>query len=231
MNIRAFFLIISSHGVHSLQQSLKRSHSRLPPLQQSSISIDECYPFQDQGLCENTFSERETIADATKERSADVIDTIRSKSLKELKLECSRRNIRYAGFQDEEEFVQAILKNISDLTHYSLTGSIVPGRVQDISNDHLEEELKSNVPLLLDIYATWCGPCKLVIPEFEAAARKLGKTCRVAKLDSGIYDKLASKYEVQGLPTTLLIHKGKVVERIEGTVSREQLVEFVEPYV
>jgi thioredoxin 1/putative thioredoxin len=149
---------------------------------------------------------------------------------------------------------------MNDLQDFSVSGLLYPRSVTEISSDILEEELGSDIPMLLDVYANFCGPCKLthstlfdsmkqsgqnlfaqllslptsgkiVEPEFEAAARKLGKNCRVAKLDSQKYPEVASRFKVQGLPTTLLIHKGAVVSRREGTVTRHQLLDFADPFV
>jgi thiol-disulfide isomerase/thioredoxin len=191
-------------------------------------------------------------AKKNKFKSPEILNDLRSKSIKELKLQCSRRSVRYAGLEEHEEFVQAIVNDMNDLQDFSVSGLLSPRLVTDISSDILEEELGSDIPMLLDVYAHFCGPCKLthsvrtcllncflyqppsgklVEPEFEAAARKLGKNCRVAKLDSQKYPEVASRFKVQGLPTTLLIHKGAVVSRREGTVTRHQLLDFADPFV
>lgn len=165
------------------------------------------------------------------EVSSEILDDLRSKSIKDLKLVCSKRSIRYKGLKEQEELVHAIVNDIKDLKDFSVSGQLVPGAFNEISGDILEEEMNSEVPLLLDVYATFCGPCKLVEPEFEVAARRLGKNCRVAKLDSQAYPEVANELQVQGLPATIVIHKGRVVSRREGLVSRDQLMDFVDTFV
>lgn len=68
-------------------------------------------------------------------------------------------------------------------------------------------------------------------PEFEVVARRLGKNCRVVKLDSQKYNDVANSLKVEGLPATILIHKGRVVSRREGLVLRDQLMDFVDPFI
>lgn len=94
------------------------------------------------------------------EVSSEILDDLRSKSIKDLKLVCSKRSIRYKGLKEQEELVQAIVNDIMDLTDFSVSGHLVPGTFNEISGDILEEERHSEVPLLLDVYATFCGPCK-----------------------------------------------------------------------
>lgn len=94
--------------------------------------------------------------------SAEVLNNLRSKSTIDLKLLCSKRSIRYAGLVEKEEFVQAIVNNMKELQDFSHSGQLYPGSVNEISSDILDKELDSDVPILLDVYATFCGPCKLL---------------------------------------------------------------------
>lgn len=68
-------------------------------------------------------------------------------------------------------------------------------------------------------------------PELEKVADELGYKCRVAKLDSDQHPAWAGRYEVQGLPTTLLIHKGQVQDRLEGAFTKDKLLELAQPYL
>mmetsp|Transcript_385 Transcript_385/g.560 ORF Transcript_385/g.560 Transcript_385/m.560 type:complete len:188 (-) Transcript_385:115-678(-) len=94
------------------------------------------------------------------EVSSEILEDLRSKSIKDLKLVCSKRSIRYKGLKEQDEFVQAIVDNINDLKDFSVSGHLVPGAFNEISGDILEQEKNSKLPLLLDVYATFCGPCK-----------------------------------------------------------------------
>jgi thioredoxin 1 len=161
-----------------------------------------------------------------------VLTDLRSQPLKELKIQCSQRNMRYATFLEKEDFVQAIWKDMQKVARFSVSGALRPGHASEISGDDLDLELSSHeTPILLDVHATWCGPCKMMAPELQKVAEELGSKCRVAKLDSDKYPQWAGRYKVQGLPTTLLIHKGKVQNRIEGAVMKNNLLEMVAPHI
>lgn len=84
---------------------------------------------------------------------------------------------------------------------------------------------ESDVPVLVDFYATWCGPCKLAsemcgrlagMPEFK-------DKLKFVKIDTEKYAELSSKWKVEGLPTFVLFHRGKVLDRIEGLPSDAQM--------
>lgn len=76
-----------------------------------------------------------------------------------------------------------------------------------------------------------CPQGKLSETEFEVVARRLGKNCRVAKLDSQKHYDVVNSLNVQGLPAAILIHKGRIVSKREGLVSRDQLMDFVDAFI
>ncbi len=161
-----------------------------------------------------------------------ILADLRSQALKELKLQCSRRNLRYATFLEKEDFVQAIWKDMQEIASFSVSGVLRPGKATEISGDQLDQEMTSHdTPILLDVYATWCGPCKMMAPEIDKVAEELGTKCRVAKLDSDKNPEWASRYRVQGLPTTLLIYKGQVQDRLEGAYMKDKLLELAQPHL
>eukprot|EP00957_Ditylum_brightwellii_P147622 11242261-Ditylum_brightwellii.AAC.1 len=85
-------------------------------------------------------------------------------------------------------------------------------------------------PILLDVYATWCGPCKMVAPQLEAAAQELGPTCRIMKIDSDKYQRLASVLRIGGLPTLVYFDGGNVskeVKRVEGALMKDGILDLV----
>eukprot|EP00934_Nitzschia_sp_Nitz4_P001394 Nitzschia sp. Nitz4//scaffold8_size234185//53357//53836//NITZ4_001239-RA/size234185-processed-gene-0.268-mRNA-1//1//CDS//3329559752//1394//frame0 len=111
---------------------------------------------------------------------------------------------------------------------FSVTGSLQPGVVADVSGDVLTEEMASHdTPLLVDVYAHWCGPCKVLAPEIEGVAQTLGDKCRVAKIDSDEYPEWTDQFSIRGLPTILVIHKGTVLDRLEGAYPRDKILEMV----
>ena len=83
-----------------------------------------------------------------------------------------------------------------------------------------------------DVYATWCGPCKLMAPFLEEAASELGDKVRVAKMDSDENPEWSGKLRVQGLPTVIVFdgETGKELERVEGALMKDQLVQLASKY-
>jgi thioredoxin len=84
---------------------------------------------------------------------------------------------------------------------------------------------ESELPVLVDFYATWCGPCQMMAKILEQVNGQMKDELRIIKIDSDKYPELASQYEIHALPTLVLFKQGKPVERIEGVVRAEQLVQ------
>ena len=111
-----------------------------------------------------------------------------------------------------------------------MSGKIVPSQVADLTGAEVELELSSaSTPLFLDVYATWCGPCKMMVPILQQTAERLGNKIRFAKMDSDKYPQIAGKLAVEGLPTLILFDMaGTEVDRIEGALQENQLIEWIE---
>ena len=105
------------------------------------------------------------------------------------------------------------------------------GGAEDAPADVLEVALLTEERLLLDVYATWCGPCALLAPQMDILARELEGRVRVMKFDSeqtpGAED-LAASLDVRGLPSLLFISEGEIVHRVEGALTADRITELVE---
>ncbi|NEO28554.1 MAG: thioredoxin [Kamptonema sp. SIO4C4] len=80
-------------------------------------------------------------------------------------------------------------------------------------------------PVLVDFYATWCGPCKMMAPILDQVSQQMGDRVQVVKIDTDKYPKLASQHQIEALPTLVLFKNGQEAERIEGVVQTPQLLE------
>ena len=88
--------------------------------------------------------------------------------------------------------------------------------------------LKSDLPLVIDFWASWCQPCRVMSPNFEAAATRLEPRVRMAKLDVDAANATAERYRISGIPSLVMIHKGREIERTSGAMPTEAIVSWVE---
>lgn len=86
----------------------------------------------------------------------------------------------------------------------------------------------SDRPVLVDFYATWCGPCKVMAPILEQVNTQMSNRLQIVKVDTDKYPNLASRYQIEALPTLVLFKEGQPVERIEGVVQAPQLIQYLQ---
>ena len=97
------------------------------------------------------------------------------------------------------------------------------------TSDNFEEEvLKSDVPVLVDMFETWCGPCKMMAPVVAQLAEEYEGTVKVGKLDIDQNVDIVAQYKIMSVPTFLVIKDGEVKAKLIGAVSKEELVEAID---
>lgn len=97
-----------------------------------------------------------------------------------------------------------------------------------ISDTTFEEEvLKSELPVLVDFWASWCAPCHMIVPSLEYLAQTYKDKIKVKKLNVDENTKIPSKYRIMSIPTLLLFKEGEVKETIMGALPQEKIVEII----
>ncbi len=104
---------------------------------------------------------------------------------------------------------------MSDITH--------------VTDDSFESDvLKSEVPVLVDYWAEWCGPCKVIAPVLEEIAGEYGGKIKICKLDIDANEETPPKYGIRGIPTLMLFKDGNVEATKVGALSKSQLTAFLD---
>lgn len=96
------------------------------------------------------------------------------------------------------------------------------------ASDFNDKILKSDKPVLVDFWAPWCGPCKMVAPELEAVALEYEDKAIIAKINVDEQQQLASQYDVMSIPTLLVFKDGKEVNRLVGYRPRKDLMDAID---
>ncbi len=100
--------------------------------------------------------------------------------------------------------------------------------VINITSQNFEEEVtKSSVPVLIDFWAPWCGPCKMMAPVVEEIAKEVGGTAKVGKVNIDEEPNLASSFGVMSIPTFVVVRGGKVVGQTVGVQGKEDVLKLL----
>ena len=102
-------------------------------------------------------------------------------------------------------------------------------QVQHVTDDSFEPEvLKSEVPVLVDYWAEWCGPCKSIAPILDQVAKEYDGRLKIAKLNVDENQQVPAKFGIRGIPTLMLFKNGAVVGTKVGALSKSQLTAFID---
>jgi thioredoxin 1 len=94
-----------------------------------------------------------------------------------------------------------------------------------------QEVLQSSIPVLVDFWAPWCGPCKAIAPSVDALAEELDGQLKVVKVNTDEAQEIAGKYGIMSIPTLLVIKGGQVVETLVGNQSKQAIAAKVQPHL
>ncbi len=100
--------------------------------------------------------------------------------------------------------------------------------VEKVSDQNFDQDvLKSSAPVIVDFWAEWCGPCRMVAPILEEVSGELGEKVRIVKLNVDENPQTASKYGIMSIPTLLLFKDGKIASRQVGAAPKAKLVQWI----
>ncbi len=88
--------------------------------------------------------------------------------------------------------------------------------------------INSKTPVLVDFFADWCGPCKMLAPILKDVKEELGDAIKIVKIDVDKNQSIAAKYQVRGVPTMLLFKNGKQVWRQSGVLQKKDIVQIIQ---
>lgn len=109
------------------------------------------------------------------------------------------------------------------------TGSDHPIVVTDAT--FAQEVLQSPLPVMMDVWAPWCGPCRMIAPVVEELAREFAGRAKMVKLNSDENQRVPSQYQIQGIPTLLFFKNGQLVDRVVGAVPKPTILQKLQQLV
>lgn len=91
--------------------------------------------------------------------------------------------------------------------------------------------LKNDTPLIVDFWAAWCGPCKMMAPAFQQAAIQIEPRARFLKVDTEAEQSLAARYQIRSIPTLMVFSSGKETARLSGALDQTSLLSWINQYI
>ncbi|MCM1285790.1 MAG: thioredoxin [Acetobacter sp.] len=102
----------------------------------------------------------------------------------------------------------------------------------EITKSNFDEEVvKSDIPVLLDFWASWCGPCRMLSPIIEEIAEEYDKKIKVGKINVDNEEELAASFGISSIPTLVVMNNGKTVNSSVGVIPKEQIAEMLEQVI
>lgn len=102
----------------------------------------------------------------------------------------------------------------------------------DVDTERLEKNIRGNdIPVVVDFWAPWCGPCRMMAPSYARVAAQFEPKVRLLKLDTQDNPVVAEKYNIQAIPTLILFRNGRAVDRVSGALDDRRLQQWITGHV
>lgn len=125
-----------------------------------------------------------------------------------------------------------ILEHIKFLINIDFVEVDMTNHPKTITDANFDQEvLKSEIPVLVDFWAEWCYPCKMVAPVVEEISKEYAGKIKVGKLDTDQNQYTAMQYGISGIPTLLIFQNGEIVDRIVGAVPKQNITQKLNYYI
>ena len=104
------------------------------------------------------------------------------------------------------------------------------GKPIELTSQNFDKQIEKNdIPVVVDFWVAWCGPCRMMAPQFELAAAELEPKVRFAKLDTEAAPEIAGRYTIRGIPTLIVFQRGREVARQSGAMDARSIVSWLAP--
>ncbi len=105
-------------------------------------------------------------------------------------------------------------------------------KLRSVSDDNFEQEvLKSDKPVLVDFWAAWCAPCRMIAPAVEQIATDYEGRAKVVKVDVDSNGEISARYNIRGIPTLLLFKDGLIKDQIVGATSKDNITRMIDQHL